>query len=268
MIFLPKIIDKLRDWRGKTDNNQIFIRSEIDAFINHLKTDYHYFDFGTLDNNKIIDIVDVAKDRFEHGLLKFPFENCAYQCNPMVDGVSDNSMIFINDKPNGSFVAFMIMERQIEIPIVFIEVLPEGIINIDTFKYFGKDGARYADKMVAGQSDIVDYANDLCIKAMGLTTLLNTRAAVSENQQADKEQNKMRIARGRVPFPDYNIVKINPLKTRAGSDIHSPGTPKRTHERRGHMRVYKNGKEIKIAPIIVNEKKGDLIPPGHYEVKL
>ncbi len=268
MIFLPKIIDKLRDWLGKTDNDKIFIRREVDAFINHLKTDYHYFDFGSLNHNKISDIVDVAKDRFERGVMKFPFENCAYQYNPMIDGVYDNSMIFINEKPSGSFVAFMIMERKIEVPIEFIEVFPEGRINVDTFKYFGKDGARYADKLVAGQSDIVDYANDLCTKVMGLTTLLNTRAAVSENQEADKEINRMRVARGKVPFPDYNIVKINPLKTRAVSGIHSHGTPKRTHERRGHMRVYKNGKEVEIAPIIVNEKKGDPIPPGHYEVKL
>ena len=268
MIFLPKIIDKLKARRDSVADDLVIVRLKFDAFLKQLEANYQFFDFGSFDYRKVTENDEFATDRFERGLLRLPFENCAFQYNPMIENISENSMIFISETAVGGFTAFMIMERKIEIPLYYIEVFREGVINMETFKYFGRDGIRYAERLIAGRSDLQELANDICIKIIGLTTLLNTRAAISEYQEADKEQNRMRKARGRTPFPDYNIVKIAPIKAHAVLDNRNPGTPKRTHNRSGHYRVYKNGKEIWVRPTTVNANHADQIPPGHYEFKI
>jgi hypothetical protein len=95
-----------------------------------------------------------------------------------------------------------------------------------------------------------------CLRLVGtLTALLACRNVSTEVIPAPARLNRARVARGKLPLPDYHTLTIKLTETRhvGGGSQGGHGSP-RSHLRRGHIRQLPNG-PIWVSPAVIN--------PGH-----
>ena len=177
-------------------------------------------------------------------------------------------MIFITEMSDGQFMMFQLFESDNQLPYFNIVTKSGCGGTVHFFPHTNEAGVRAFQSELRAGFDLEREVNLLFILVISLLMLLNTRGVSTELQEPNKEQNRLRRARGKAPIPAYNIVKISPIRGHGVSVNHSYSTPKRTHYRRGHIRTYHNGKQIWIRPMIINANHDDPIPDGHYEVKL
>ena len=267
MLIFPKIIDQLKAHRRKAHNDEYVIRKELDKFINIIETKYQIFDFEDIDIRRINELMLDAEECWKNGLLKFPFESCAFQVKLLNDNEPFNSVIFITEAASDIFKALHIFEHVAEVPFFEFEINNTGGATLNIFPHMAKGGIEYAESVLAG-TDMQQHVDHICRVVIGFAMLLNTRGVSTELQEPNREQNRLRRSRGKAIIPAYNIVKITPIKAHGVTAGLSSGTPKRTHYRRGHIREYKSGKITWVRPMIINANYDDPIPPGHYEVKL
>ncbi len=101
-----------------------------------------------------------------------------------------------------------------------------------------------------------------------LLHFLNSTKSISTSKNVSKETNRNRVARGLKRLPELNIIQINPKPTPSPptSPVPVPGTDKRPHDRRGHLRTYKkSGLQIWVKDMKIHPERGPSVPTS-YEV--
>ncbi len=279
------IYDAIENIDNRRDNFPTIDGAKLRKFLQKCKQfakEAAIYDFGKLDQHAFNNAVQNAKAIYDHIDLKLPFDKCIF-C------VNENRLGLAPDE-SGEFI-LILQQDGLKIKCSILRnhfgnwMVPAFKITIEPFSdnwradyviedfYQPWESQGFFDNRIAEEEHFSSFA-------MWLVMFLNSKAASLTNVPANKKANSLRRLRKQHPIPTYNVVKIIPQAISAANSqqiistkptFGYVGTPKRTHERRGHVRVYRypNGdvrKVINIDPMIINSGK-DHIPGGHYKVE-
>ena len=249
---------------------------EFAAYVDYLKSSlrsHKFFEFGTCRFEVLNQLCIKGMDAFYAGRAVLPFDQCVIAMTVDMDDLGMVHHINIADRvgdtvkvhtiklnPNGEWQFPQICAN-------FRRGVGNEEMEID-YGFMSYLSRMYCHRM--NEYEAGEINNQLMDRSFiwGLLDKLNDRDVVIETVTGER-LNKSNKGQGNQPIPDYNVVKIAPKIYSSQCCSDGDGTPKRTHERRGHLRRYRDQlgtvvKEVPVRSMIINPEKNDQVPPGHY----
>lgn len=227
-------------------------RNENDALIKRTAeyvSECEKFSFyDAVEGNNFKYLADFGREMFRSGLAKMPHEKTYFECGIRI-GECDAVLAMWGGHDDSDIWFYLSRDYG-------VSWAPGGAINMETGKAVPYDEE---ERVMAGFSEALGGVFYACM------ALLMSKSTKQEMEIAGESANRKRIKAGKIPLYSHRVVTINPDCRGGGGRGGSHASP-RLHWRRGHIRRYKTGCEIWIAPTLVGSADRGIIT-HEYRVK-